>query len=423
MRRSPSRPNCPPRWLLASGVILTAALSPGLALADQITLKSGRVIEGRIVSEREKSTDDPVIIEIGGGGRVSFPRSEIVSVTTAPTVREVLSTREAALEPGSADGLARLARWCEAEGLQRDRDRLYWRLLEVDPNHRAARETLGFRRLGALWLTEADYQHHLGNVEHEGRWISVAEMERLQEAAADHRELAAAEAALRTASRADREPEAAAAALAEFRQLPESQKRYALARGIRADEARARQFAVRLTGELEGKRPARSLTQLAVSDPRRSVRDEALRVLRDWDDPDTALSFIPYLQSQDDRERVNASRALNVFPDRRAVPALITTTETIWAGFGRAYIMQVVQRSYVQDYELVSGGTGLVVSEVADPIIDVMIEGIVLDVDVRRAEAISRIATLERITGQNFGTNFEAWATWWKKEQGKGSPS
>jgi len=46
----------------------------------------------------------------------------------------------------------------------------------------------------------------------------------------------------------------------------------------------------------------------------------------------------------------------------------------------RVHVSVITQRSYVQDYELVSGGTGLIVSEVADPVIDTFQDGVVLDV-------------------------------------------
>jgi general secretion pathway protein D len=46
----------------------------------------------------------------------------------------------------------------------------------------------------------------------------------------------------------------------------------------------------------------------------------------------------------------------------------------------RVHVSVITQRSYVQDYELVSGGTGQVVSEVADPVIDTFQDGVVLDV-------------------------------------------
>ena len=341
----------------------------------------------------------------------------------APTAKELLATKEAALENGSAHELAQLARWCEENRLTKDRDRLYWRVLELDRHHRGARDALGFKKLGALWLTEADWHHHHGRVKWNGEWISQEEWHRREEERIDLLERSDAIGMIETASKKAVEPGDSEEVITKFRQLPESLRRYTLAKSLESRSARQRQLAIRLTGELSGNRPRWSVSHLAVRDPRKSVRDEALRLLLSWNEPDTALAFIPYLGSAKDRDRVNAARALNLFPDRRAVPALIETAHLIWAGFGRTHFANLVQRSFVQDYELVSGGTGLVVSEVADPVVDTFIEGVVLDVEVRRAEAFARIATLERTTGQSFGGDFEAWAQWWKEEQGKPSKS
>lgn len=46
----------------------------------------------------------------------------------------------------------------------------------------------------------------------------------------------------------------------------------------------------------------------------------------------------------------------------------------------RVHVSVITQRSYVQDYELVSGGTGLVVQEVADPVVATFQDGVILDV-------------------------------------------
>jgi type II secretory pathway component GspD/PulD (secretin)/uncharacterized protein YqgQ len=46
----------------------------------------------------------------------------------------------------------------------------------------------------------------------------------------------------------------------------------------------------------------------------------------------------------------------------------------------RVHVSVITQRAYISDYELSSGGTGLVVAEVADPIIETFQEGVVLDV-------------------------------------------
>ena len=401
------------RSLLPVGLLLCLGAVTPLA-ADTITLQGGKTLEGRVISR-----GDTIVVEVAGGSKVTLPKSMVVSIESGATASEELVEREAKLPAGDARALFRLATWCEEKGLSSDHNRLLWRVLELDPNHRETREALGYRRLGALWLTESDYQHHLGNVLFEGKWIPASEVEERIEQRESQAERDACQDALVLASRKRTSPEEAETAIAEFRQAPAALQRYTLAKGLESRNARVRQLAVRLTADLEGRRPQTSLTHVAVSDSRKSVRDEALRVLKTWNDPDTALGFIPYLESENPTERINATRALNVFPDRRSVSTLITTTRAIWAGFGRSHFAQLVQRSYVQDYELVSGGTGLVVSEVADPVVDTFIEGIVLDIDITRAEAVSRISTLERVTGQRFGADLDAWASWWEKERGR----
>jgi len=47
----------------------------------------------------------------------------------------------------------------------------------------------------------------------------------------------------------------------------------------------------------------------------------------------------------------------------------------------RVYVSVITQRAYIADYELVSGGTGFSIIEVADPVIQTFQEGVILDVD------------------------------------------
>ena len=46
----------------------------------------------------------------------------------------------------------------------------------------------------------------------------------------------------------------------------------------------------------------------------------------------------------------------------------------------RVHTAVVTQRAYISDFELSSGGTGLAIAEVADPVVEIFQEGIVLDV-------------------------------------------
>lgn len=59
---------------------------------------------------------------------------------------------------------------------------------------------------------------------------------------------------------------------------------------------------------------------------------------------------------------------------------IITAPRVTASNRQRVYVSVITQRAYVQDYELVSGGTGLVVQEVADPVISTFQDGVILDV-------------------------------------------
>lgn len=72
------------------------------------------------------------------------------------------------------------------------------------------------------------------------------------------------------------------------------------------------------------------------------------------------------------------------------------------------------ERAFVSDYELVSGGTGFAIVEVADPVIQTNTTGVVLDADVRMVELRTRLRTLNKITGQDFGADVGKWRSWWQ---------
>ena len=86
----------------------------------------------------------------------------------------------------------------------------------------------------------------------------------------------------------------------------------------------------------------------------------------------------------------------------------------------RGYIQQITQRAYIADYELVSGGTGFSIIEVADPVVRTNLEGVSLDVHVKRVEMIARRRALRRNTGQDFGTDQDRWRTWFDEHGGEG---
>ena len=129
----------------------------------------------------------------------------------------------------------------------------------------------------------------------------------------------------------------------------------------------------------------------------------------------TAKIFAQGLTHKRPSIRTRAANAISLFPNRAVVPQILGSIHMTWQGFGRAYMMQVTQRAYIADYELVSGGTGFSIIEVADPVVATNLEGVALDVKVRKVELTARLRALHKITGQDFGTNIKAWRNWWEK--------
>ena len=147
----------------------------------------------------------------------------------------------------------------------------------------------------------------------------------------------------------------------------------------------------------------------------RSVAERSLPSTRDVN-ASLAKQFAPYLKSASRSDRTHAANALAVFPSRHAMPDLIRTLRMSWSGFGRAAVFQGTQRAYIGDYELVSGGTGFAIIEVADPVIRTVQTGVVLDVKVVRAELIARLRAMHKISGQEFGTDVRRWQRWWNQD-------
>jgi hypothetical protein len=258
-------------------------------------------------------------------------------------------------------------------------------------------------------------------VEHDGRQVTLRERIRALKAEAAKRERAA-ELDLEKWARGEildpknakyrREGEEARA---RFEALSAKERHRVLVRLVRKSSRRSvRLLAARELAQIRDASSVGALASAVVRDQEKTVREAALVSLKSLADPATGDHLSPYLLSPARPERVRASQALETFPTRRAVPVLIESLRKTWSDFGRAFVFQGTQRSYIKDYNLVSGGTGFSIIEVADPEIATVTDGVVLDVKVRKIEQETYVRTLRAITGQYIGNDPVAWAEWWR---------
>jgi hypothetical protein len=117
--------------------------------------------------------------------------------------------------------------------------------------------------------------------------------------------------------------------------------------------------------------------------------------------------------------RVYAADALGTLGDKTTVETLIRRVHWVAGPSSRVNIQVLNQVSYISDYDVEIAQ----LSQIGDPIVSQLREGIVLDVKVFGAEGwdteVERrayVRALTGITGKDFGSDVKAWAMWWEEE-------
>jgi hypothetical protein len=175
--------------------LLVLVLAPALAFADDVFLKGGGRITGRIVARSARTLD----IDIGAG-RVTLSMNSVERIEEGRSPLEQYDDRAAAMAPDDRDGWLRLARWASGEALGTQARRAYERVLEIDPANPEANQAFGRVELDGRWVTEEERYRARGYVQFEGEWLTPAERETILQhrAAALEAERARLEAELRT---------------------------------------------------------------------------------------------------------------------------------------------------------------------------------------------------------------------------------
>ena len=189
---------------------------------------------------------------------------------------------------------------------------------------------------------------------------------------------------------------------------------------------RRRAFAAHALRRLYPGQEVKAMLNRAVLDASDDVRIEACRALRDTEEPAVILPVIKALGSKSSSVRSNAASALGNMGYPHAVEPLINHLSTVHAaaqsgsGFRppASNIFVGKQVAYVQDYDVeVAQG-----ASIADPTINTLMEGSVLDVRVlavSQSQIASEKAAVRRaltsLTGANPGHSTKAWEAWWDK--------
>jgi hypothetical protein len=187
--------------------VLAVLLLPTLALPDEIFLKSGGQLSGRIVSRSESAVEIDV-----GAGRIKVPASSVVRIEKGRSAFEDYEERALSLVPGDVAGWQALGDWASARGLGTQAREAWERALQAAPEDPRANAALGRVQVDGRWMSEEEAYRARGYVQHEGEWMTPAEQDAILRADHERRE---ADARVREAEARAEEAEAAAAAAAQ----------------------------------------------------------------------------------------------------------------------------------------------------------------------------------------------------------------
>lgn len=133
---------------LAAAILFLLPLP--LLRADVVTLKDGRVLEGRV----EKLADRRLKVT-GAKGATVVGEDEVLSMDAAESL---LKAYEARLRETPETAVARtaLGRWCRERGLEVEAREQFLSAAILDPEFSEAREALGYQKVDGVWMAAAD---------------------------------------------------------------------------------------------------------------------------------------------------------------------------------------------------------------------------------------------------------------------------
>jgi len=343
---------------------------------------------------------------------------------------EEYERRAAKLE--AADSVAaadwyKLGLWAETKGLRRAED-AFRHVIEIEPDHRAARRVLGYERVDGRWVSGAEAKREKGFVLAGGRWMLRAEADRLMreglmkqaDVTKKHRRRAKEIAeALR-----DDDPAVRHGAAALVRELPDAALVRPFKRLLRCRHVDSRILAVKTLGRVGDRVALPWLIHSSMYDANEKVRAYAFRAIKGFKDADVFYPYARALFSKSPVSRIQAAKALSALGDDRGVDVILQRVSIGIGESGRANIMVGQQNSYIQDFDVEIAQA----AAIGDPIVQTIRDGVILDYQVLGGwgeqwivrEANTYAAALQDLTGRDYG---KQWAKYKKFAEEQDYPS
>lgn len=362
----------------AFAIALLALSLPGLAGADVLTTSDGLVIEGKVTK-----LDNGGYRVTNPDGSVDLTAKQVVSVKAGEGPRTRLLARQTKLAADDVRGHFALALEAEAAGQPDLATQAYAAVIAADANHKAARRALGYEFHAGAWLRRDEKRRTQGLVRFAGRWMLPAEVEQASKAEASV-SLSKAGDVVRARKLiallgGDDAVQAHAARVA-LAKTDDALKLLGAKRALFDAKPKVRIAAAGLLGEMGDEAALRALIFSAARDTDADVRRASVMAAASFGHDDTAVPFVRALGSENPRMAGNAAQALATLGDERAAGYIVKRLVSHGSS-SRNYVAFLNQVSYIRDYDVEIAQA----SNIANPDVATLLEGVILDIKVRDA--------------------------------------
>lgn len=144
------------------------------ATADELHLKDGRILSGRVFEDGDRYT------VVDRDSKYAVKKSEVSDFAKKRSFMDEFDDRLGKLPADDAEAIFEFGRWLEENDWASRAKLAYAEVLDLDPDHKGARRALGYSLYEGAWVSPEELNRRKGLVEFEGRWYTKHDLEELR---------------------------------------------------------------------------------------------------------------------------------------------------------------------------------------------------------------------------------------------------
>ena len=317
------------KWLALAGVAVVGpfALCFTEVRGDRIVLRGGTVLRG-VILPQSSGSDQYVVQTETGGTPLKFPKSQVTKIEREPSqLDEYLPRLQRLGTNPSGQQHHELGLWCESKRLTSLARSHFERAVELDPQLAAAHKKLGHVEHDGKWVSVAELKTLQGLVQYKGKWVTEQERKRLEDEAAESVEQTSWTRRLRIlrAGLRDNNPNRRAEAENQLLEIRDPTAVRPVVRAFGNDPPPGRGLMTRVLAGIPGRDSTIALVNRVLAEPELELRQIALDQLavRKPEDPGIVRTFSDSLDSKNPVVVARAAWALAGLEAKTCVPKLV----------------------------------------------------------------------------------------------------